>query len=94
MKFGFGASRRAHPIIAALERLRLHQGLSGTRIAAKLGCHPSLLYYWRHGESGPSLEMVDGYAGMLGVRLALVDGDGKVVDVPGLYLPADQEKKR
>lgn len=51
-----------------------------------------LFYWWRNGGTEPNLATLDGYARLLGVRVALVDRDGNVVDVEGLYIPVEKEK--
>ena len=51
----------------ATQRLRLEQGLSQEKLAARAGIHRSYVFKLEKGEVNPSLEVISGIAGALGV---------------------------
>ena len=63
-----------------LRRIRRTADMSQRELAAMLGVAQSTVGRWEAGETSPDLETVARLAGLAGLRLALVDEDGRVVD--------------
>lgn len=78
----FPAMVRSRRLVHILTLLRRQSGLTQTALAAKLGSQQPAVARLERGEADPRLSTVDRYAGILGFRIALVDGDGHVVEDP------------
>ncbi|MGS2641707.1 helix-turn-helix transcriptional regulator [Streptosporangium sp. G12] len=65
-------TRRPHPIVAALTRIRLGCHRSQAALARAVHISQPSVALWESGKRDPKLSQVEAYARVFGLRLALV----------------------
>jgi len=82
----FPALLRSSRMVHRLRLARKRSGITQVQVAARLGSQQSAVARFERGEGDPRLSTVERYADLLGLRLALIDHDGHVVEDPELHI--------